>query len=158
MLSGIEKYDAVLDTWVTLYVKLPVPLAKLGACSIEGGRQIAILGGMNGGFQRQRALYFFDLKSLKFSTVQGGAGDMKSAKTFNSVIHQHEGFLFALGGNERDTCERFDLYQNKWDIINSYAENVQGTSELNGWCQIYIPGRPTSNHNGGRGMMLQQSM
>jgi hypothetical protein len=78
---------------------------------------------------------------------------MKSAKTFNGAIHQHENYLFALGGNERDTCERFDLYQNKWDIISSYAETVQGTSELNGWCQIYVPGRPTSNPGGGD-MML----
>ena len=50
VLQSIEKYDAVLDTWVTMYVKLPVPLAKLGVTPIDGGRQIAILGGMNASF------------------------------------------------------------------------------------------------------------
>jgi N-acetylneuraminic acid mutarotase len=38
VLQSIEKHDAVLDTWVTLYVKLPVPLAKLGVCPTDGGR------------------------------------------------------------------------------------------------------------------------
>jgi N-acetylneuraminic acid mutarotase len=38
VLQSIEKYDAVLDSWVTLYVKLPVPLAKLGVAPIESGR------------------------------------------------------------------------------------------------------------------------
>jgi N-acetylneuraminic acid mutarotase len=52
VLQSMEKYDAVLDTWVTLYVKLPVPLAKLGVSPVEGGRQIAILGGMNASFHR----------------------------------------------------------------------------------------------------------
>ena len=110
VLQSLEKYDAVLDSWVTLYVKLPVPLAKLGVSSIDGGRQIMILGGMNASFQRQKTLYNFDLKTLKFQTVAGAGGDMKSAKTFNGVIHANDSCLYALGGNERDACERYDMY------------------------------------------------
>ena len=64
----------------------------------------------------------FDLKTLKFQSVQGAGGDMKSAKTFNGSVHCHEGALYALGGNERDTCDRFDIYQNKWDIVQTYAD------------------------------------
>lgn len=144
VLQSIEKYDAVLDNWITLLVKLPVPLAKMGVASIEGGRQIAVLGGMNATYQRQRSLVFFDLKTLKFQQVQGASGDMKAAKTFNGGVHFHDNAIYALGGNERDMCERFDIYQNKWDNLQSYAEVIQGTSELNGWCQIYVPGRPSS--------------
>ena len=47
MLNTIEKYDSVLDNWVTLYVKLPMGLAKLGVTATDGQRQIAIVGGMN---------------------------------------------------------------------------------------------------------------
>lgn len=78
---------------------------------------------------------------------------MKSAKTFNGSVHYHEGQVYALGGNERDGCERYDLYQNRWDVVPSYAEVAQGTSELNGWCQIYFGGRPATH-----GGMMQQSM
>jgi hypothetical protein len=35
VLASIEKFDSVLDNWLTLYVKLPVPLAKLGVCSVD---------------------------------------------------------------------------------------------------------------------------
>lgn len=38
VLQSIEKYDTIIDNWVTLYVKLPVPLAKLGVSLTEGGR------------------------------------------------------------------------------------------------------------------------
>lgn len=31
VLNNIEKYDVITDTWVSLYYKLPLPLAKLGA-------------------------------------------------------------------------------------------------------------------------------
>ena len=74
---------------------------------------------------------------------------MKAARTFNGSIHLHEGCLYAMGGNERDACERFDMYQNKWEVLQSYSELCQGTSEMNGWAQIYCPGRPSSTPAGG---------
>lgn len=42
---------------------------------------------------------------------------MKIAKTFNSSVHFHEGCIYAFGGNEKDACERYDTYNNKWEII-----------------------------------------
>ena len=76
-----------------------------------------ILGGMNASFQRQKSMYNFDLKTLKFQTVTGAGGDMKSAKTFNGLIHSHESCIYALGGNERDACERYDMYQSRWEVL-----------------------------------------
>ena len=38
VLSTIEKFDSVLDNWLTLYVKLPVPLAKLGIAAMDQTR------------------------------------------------------------------------------------------------------------------------
>jgi|LauGreDrversion4_2_1035121.scaffolds.fasta_scaffold643164_2 hypothetical protein len=66
VLQSIEKYDSVLDSWITLLVKLPVPLAKMGAAATDGARQVVILGGMNATYSRQRTLWMFDLRSLKF--------------------------------------------------------------------------------------------
>lgn len=36
VLQSIEKYDSVLDNWITLYVTLPVGLAKLGVVPMDG--------------------------------------------------------------------------------------------------------------------------
>ena len=52
VLQTIEKYDSMLDNWLTLYVKLPNPLAKLGVTPMDQTRQIAVVGGMNGTFHR----------------------------------------------------------------------------------------------------------
>lgn len=35
VLATIEKYDSVLDNWITLYVKMPVGLAKLGIVATD---------------------------------------------------------------------------------------------------------------------------
>lgn len=67
-------------------------------------------------------MYMFDLKTLKFQNLVGSGGDMKSAKTFNGIMHHNEGCLYALGGNERDACERYDVFQNRWEVLQSYGE------------------------------------
>jgi hypothetical protein len=69
-----------------------------------------------------------DTKSMKFSTM----GEMKVAKTFNGQVHMHEGFIYAFGGNEKDICERYDTYNNKWENVSSYND-ICKANELNGW-------------------------
>ena len=34
ILNTIEKYDIITDTWISLYFKLPTPLAKLASVSL----------------------------------------------------------------------------------------------------------------------------
>lgn len=34
MLNSIEKYDVITDTWISLYFKLPTPLAKHASVSL----------------------------------------------------------------------------------------------------------------------------
>ena len=72
---------------------------------------------------------------MKFQTC----GDMRIAKTFNQQVHFHEGFIYAFGGNEKDACEKYDTYLNKWEVIASYGEliNAKICNELNGWTQVY---------------------
>jgi hypothetical protein len=43
--------------------------------------------------------------------------EMKTAKTFNGNVHYNDGFVYALGGNDKDICERYDTYGNKWEGI-----------------------------------------
>ncbi len=83
-------------------------------------------------------LYMFDLKTLKFSLMS----EMKQAKTFNGNIHHHEGFIYALGGNEKDICEKYDTYNNKWEMIASYGD-ICKANELSGWTQVYCAANPS---------------
>ena len=134
VLQSIEKFDSVLDNWLTLYVKLPIPLAKLGVAPIDSSKQIAVVGGMSGTFHRQRTAFILDLKGLKFNNI----AEMKVAKTFNGNVHAHDGYIYAFGGNEKDACERYDHYSNRWEMVQSYGD-ITKASELNGWVQIYCP-------------------
>ena len=61
---------------------------------------------------------------------------MKTPKTFNGVTHFNDGSIYVLGGNDKDGCERFDTYSNKWENIQSYADIIASNKagELNGWC------------------------
>jgi len=38
VLQSIEKYDSVLDNWMTLNIKLPIGLAKMGVAATDGQR------------------------------------------------------------------------------------------------------------------------
>ena len=50
VLQTIEKYDTIADSWVALFFKLPVPLAKLGVCVVDN-RSVLICGGMSSDFE-----------------------------------------------------------------------------------------------------------
>lgn len=69
---------------------------------------------------------------MKFNTQT----EMKIAKTFNGAVHYHDGIIYAFGGNEKDACERYDTYANKWEMVASYND-ICKVNELNGWCQVY---------------------
>ena len=75
----------------------------------------------------------FDLKNLKFKELS----DMKIAKNFNGTMNYHEGYVYTIGGNEKDSCERYDVYSNKWEPIESYS-NVAESKELSTFTMIYI--------------------
>jgi hypothetical protein len=61
--------------------------------------------------------------------------EMRVSKTFNGNIFFHEGSIFAIGGNEKDICERYDTYQNRWEGMTSYSD-ITTQKELNTWCQV----------------------
>lgn len=56
ILNTIEKYDVITDTWISVYFKLPMPLARQAAVTVSN-KQILILGGMSADFEPQRAVW-----------------------------------------------------------------------------------------------------
>lgn len=65
-LQTIEKYNCVIDTWSTLLLKLPRPLAMLGAVTVDRA-QIFLAGGVASHQQEEgeKTLYRFDVTSSK---------------------------------------------------------------------------------------------
>jgi N-acetylneuraminic acid mutarotase len=57
ILNSIEKYDIITDTWISLYFKLPVPLAKLATAPLLGGKSILIMGGMSADYEPNSNVY-----------------------------------------------------------------------------------------------------
>ena len=60
ILSTIEKYDTITDTWITVFFTLPKPLAKMGASLIDR-KSILICGGMSSDFEAKKDVFSFDL-------------------------------------------------------------------------------------------------
>lgn len=56
LLNSIEKYDVITDTWISLYFKLPMPLAKLSAVTISN-KLILIMGGMSADYEPTRNVF-----------------------------------------------------------------------------------------------------
>lgn len=62
ILQTIEKYDILADNWVSMFFKLPMPLAKLGAVAIENQNGVLICGGMTEPeFEAIADTYFLDI-------------------------------------------------------------------------------------------------
>jgi N-acetylneuraminic acid mutarotase len=66
MLDNIEKYDTITDTWITLYFKLPYPLAKHSAVAVDK-RNILIMGGMSSNFNPLSSVINLDTATAKFT-------------------------------------------------------------------------------------------
>jgi len=132
VLPSIEKYDSVLDNWLTLYVKLPTPLSKMGVTSLDQSRLVLVVGGMDGVYTKQRATWQLDLKSMKFKAL----ADMKVGKTLGGSLFHNEGFVYAIGGNEKDVCEKYDTYNNKWELMPTYSESTQA-KELSTFAMVH---------------------
>ena len=64
-LSSVEKYDVITDVWISLYFKLPLPLAKLGCLALDK-RNIMVFGGMTADYEPQTVVYNLDITSAKF--------------------------------------------------------------------------------------------
>lgn len=88
----------ITDTWISLYFKMPMPLAKLGACA-NSSKEIYLFGGMSADFEPTNKVYKLDLSLATFTQrmpmrferiFEGGGSAFKSA---NSYIYLLNGTL-----------------------------------------------------------------
>jgi len=107
----------ITDTWVSLYYKLPIPLAKLGACMLDK-KTIIIAGGIAADYEASDSCYTLDLQTIKWSMKQS----MKVPKLLSSGLFHSKGWVYTIGGNKKGKCERYHIENNYWEIIPSYIE------------------------------------
>lgn len=131
ILNSIEKYDLITDTWISLYFKLPVPLAKLATCPL-GGKSILIMGGMSADYEPNSNVYQLDLNLSKFLNKR----PMKFERLFEGgqgVFTAANGSVYVLNGClDSNECERYRPSKDQWDLMPSYS-SVSGGASLNGY-------------------------
>jgi len=127
VLQNIEKYDSVTDVWITLYVKLPMPLAKSAAIAIDK-RHILLLGGMQADYNLTNKLHNLDINSLKWIKK----AHMKCDRDMHSgAFLATDQYIYALGGGN-SICERYSLSLNKWELLPFYNEG-DDRKDFTGW-------------------------
>jgi len=82
MLNTIEKYDTITDTWITLYFKLPYPMANHAAIAIDK-RNILILGGMSKDYEPMASVINIDVTTAKFTKKV----PLKSSKLMDGGVY-----------------------------------------------------------------------
>ena len=129
ILNTIEKYDIITDTWISLYFKLPIPLAKLAAVATDS-KHIYILGGMSADYEPSSKVWQLDVPLAKFKDknpmkyerlVEGGQGAFRA----------HNGNIFCLNGClDQYECERYKPAKDAWEMLPSF-ETVTNRESLN---------------------------
>ena len=120
LLDTIEKYDAILDTWIEISVTLPFKIAKLGAAELIPDESILLWGGQyhdETALSNTNTVYKFDLKQEKLYKMIS----MNQKRTLPSLIPAIDNQIFAFGGWGDHTCEKYDKVSNKWVDISSYT-------------------------------------
>lgn len=78
----IEKYDTITDTWITLFFKMPYPLANHAAVSIDR-RNILIMGGMSVDYAPMSSVINLDVATAKFTKK----APMRTAKLMDGGVY-----------------------------------------------------------------------
>lgn len=125
VIQTIEKYDTISDSWLQVYFKLPMPLAKLGAVVVDN-KQILVCGGVSDNFEPTRAAYSLDLTTVKWSKK----AMMNHPRLVQQGLFYTNGFVFAVGGNAEAVCERYNVDTDKWVRIPNYNGRIEGESTL----------------------------
>lgn len=125
ILQTIEKYDSVSDAWLSVYFKLPIPLAKHGATVVDN-KSILICGGMSTDCEPLRNVYSLDLSTIKWTKKSY----MNHPKLINQGLFFSNGYVFAIGGNSEGICERYNVDTDRWQRIPSYSGKLEGEASL----------------------------
>ena len=117
ILSNVEKYDAITDIWISLYFKLPTPLAKLAAIPIDK-RNILILGGMSSDYEPTDTVYNLDVTSAKFIKK----APMRAERLMDGgAFLASDRNVYVLNGCYSDfVSEKYNIVNNRWELIPSH--------------------------------------
>lgn len=109
VIQTIEKYDSISDAWLSVYFKLPIPLAKHGAVVVDN-KSILICGGMSSDFEPTKTSYSLNLSNIKW----GKKAPMTHPRLTSTGLFYTNGFVFAIGGNSEAICERYNVDTDTW--------------------------------------------
>lgn len=117
ILNNVEKYDSITDTWISLYFKLPSPLAKMAAVAIDK-RSILLLGGMSADYEPTAMVNLLDVVSAKFTKK----ASMRTERLMDGgAFLASDKNIYVVNGCYTDfISERFSLANNRWDLIPSH--------------------------------------
>lgn len=100
MLMTIEKYDTITDTWITLYYKLPYPMANLAAVAIDK-KNILIMGGMSTDQDPVATVINLDTSTAKFTKK----APMRTAKLMDGGVFLAKDCSVFVISSSNDTKE-----------------------------------------------------
>lgn len=123
VLDTIEKYDVINDAWTTVYFKLPKPLAKLGAVLIND-EAIFIAGGMSKDYEPSAECFELSLDSLEWQQKQSMLDPRLPSSGLIISGDDSNKFVYAVGGNKTQKCERYIVEEERWQLIPSFQAKV----------------------------------
>ena len=119
-LDSIEKYDAMLDIWNEITVKLPIKTSNIGISDFITNESIIIWGGMFANSDNEYSyldtVYKMDLDGEKIFKLPR----MNEKRICHSSMPFYDESVYAIGGSLNKTWERFDIATNKWIPIADY--------------------------------------
>jgi N-acetylneuraminic acid mutarotase len=120
-LDTIERYDAFLDHWKTLELKVPLKIAKVGVSIFEPNKSIIICGGIfsdeNEEFSYINTVYKLDFDAEKWIKM----ASMHESRVLYSVMPRTQDRVYAIGGSFEGKCEYIDISSQKWVEISDYS-------------------------------------
>ena len=124
MLDTIEKYDTITDSWTVMYFKLPKPLAKLGSVLLHE-EAIFIAGGMSRDYEPLDEAYELNLVTLEWTQKKPMRDPrLPSSGLLLSQDGEEHRFVYAIGGNKSQRCERYNAEKEEWELIPSFQPKV----------------------------------
>ena len=124
VLQSIEKYDALADTWNTMYFKLPRPMAKLGAVVCDEPEGILIAGGMNKDFEPTSDVFFLRFNTLEWTERMSMFAPRLTSSGLVFSRNDEGAFVYAVGGSKTKDCERYNVKDDFWEVIPNFKEKV----------------------------------
>ena len=125
ILDTIDKYDSISDSWTLMYFRLPKPLAKLGAVLLHD-EAILIAGGMSKDYEPSGETYELCLITLEWTQRESMFDPrLPSSGLVFSQDSRQNSYVYAIGGNKTQRCERYIVNDQVWEQIPSFKPKVE---------------------------------